>query len=83
MITSNERQQEGENNMTAFNLAHWQNRLDELRANNYVPGASLAVLVDDEIHELASGVLHRGTGVSVTTDSVFQVGSITKFIQQH
>ncbi len=33
------------------------------------------MLVDSEIHELASGVLHRGTGVEVTTDSVFQSGS--------
>ncbi len=29
-------------------------------------------------HELASGVLHRGTGVEATTDSVFQMGSIAK-----
>lgn len=64
--------------MANFDFAHWQNRIDELRANNHVPGASLAVLVNDEIHELASGILHRGTGVRVTTDSVFQVGSITK-----
>ncbi|MFD9888430.1 serine hydrolase domain-containing protein [Amycolatopsis sp. NPDC059027] len=61
-----------------FDTARWQARLDELRAEHHVPGASLAVLVDGEIHELASGVLHRGTGVEVTTDSVFQVGSITK-----
>ncbi|MFH8975814.1 serine hydrolase domain-containing protein [Streptomyces sp. NPDC017890] len=59
-------------------IARWQARFDELRAAHHVPGASLAVLVDGEIHELASGVLHRGTGVEVTTDSVFQVGSITK-----
>ncbi|MBT2382656.1 serine hydrolase [Streptomyces sp. ISL-11] len=61
-----------------FDLAHWQTRLDALRAAAHVPGASLAVLTDGTLHELASGVLHRGTGVEVTTDSVFQVGSITK-----
>ncbi|GAA4545751.1 serine hydrolase domain-containing protein [Amycolatopsis samaneae] len=61
-----------------FDRAHWQTRLDLLRAAHHVPGASLAVLADGEIHELASGVLHRGTGVETTTDSVFQVGSITK-----
>jgi CubicO group peptidase (beta-lactamase class C family) len=61
-----------------FNSVHWQTRLDWLRAANHVPGASLAVLIDGKIYELASGVLHRGTGVNVTTDSVFQVGSITK-----
>lgn len=61
-----------------FDLEYWQARFDELRAAHHVPGAALAVLVDGEIHELASGVLHRGTGVEVTTDSVFQSGSIAK-----
>ncbi|MFI0979581.1 serine hydrolase domain-containing protein [Streptomyces sp. NPDC021093] len=59
-------------------LARWQARLDELCAAHHVPGASLAVLVDGEVHELASGLLHRGTGVETTTDSVFQLGSIAK-----
>lgn len=59
-------------------LGHWQARLDALRAEHHVPGASLALLVDGTVHELASGVLHRGTGVEVTTDSVFQMGSIAK-----
>lgn len=61
-----------------FDATRWQARLDELRAAHHVPGASLAVLVDGRAHELASGVLHRGTGVEATTDSLFQVGSITK-----
>ncbi|MEV7546597.1 serine hydrolase domain-containing protein [Streptomyces sp. NPDC089915] len=59
-------------------LARWQARLDALRAEHHVPAASLAVLVDGTVHELASGVLHRGTGVEATTDSVFQMGSIAK-----
>ncbi|MFG1686514.1 serine hydrolase domain-containing protein [Nonomuraea sp. NPDC049269] len=58
--------------------SHWQERLDFLRAKHHVPGAALAVLVDGEIHELASGVLNRATGVEVTPDSVFQSGSIAK-----
>lgn len=61
-----------------FRTAHWQTRLDRLRAAHNVPGAALAVLVDGEIHELASGILHRGTGVEATPDSVFQLGSIAK-----
>ncbi|CAM5405651.1 MULTISPECIES: serine hydrolase domain-containing protein [Actinomycetes] len=61
-----------------LDLAHWQVRLDALRAKHHVPGASLALLVDGTVHELASGVLHTGTGVEVTTDSVFQMGSIAK-----
>ncbi|MGI5368890.1 serine hydrolase domain-containing protein [Streptomyces iakyrus] len=61
-----------------LDLAHWQARLDELRAKHHVPAASLAILIDGAVHELASGVLHRGTGVEATTDSVFQMGSIAK-----
>ncbi|MGN9837071.1 serine hydrolase domain-containing protein [Nonomuraea sp. H19] len=59
-------------------VARWQARLDELRAVHHVPGAALAILADGEIHELASGVLHRGTGVEVTPDSVFLSGSVAK-----
>ncbi|MGP4102547.1 serine hydrolase domain-containing protein [Nonomuraea sp. KM90] len=62
----------------SFDAAHWQRRLDQLRAAHHVPGASLAVLTGGTVHELASGVLHRGTGVEVTTDSVFLAGSLAK-----
>ncbi|MFE5556381.1 serine hydrolase domain-containing protein [Streptomyces sp. NPDC056544] len=61
-----------------FSPAHWQSRLDALRAAHHVPGATLAVFAEGKLHELASGVLHRGTGVEATTDSVFQLGSIAK-----
>ena len=61
-----------------FDVDHWQRRFDELRATHHVPGASLAVVVGAQVHELASGVLHRGTGVAVTPDSVFLSGSIAK-----
>ncbi|QIQ04681.1 serine hydrolase domain-containing protein [Streptomyces liangshanensis] len=61
-----------------FDTRRWQARLDELRAAHHVPAATLAVLADGMVHELASGVLHRGTGVEATTDSVFQLGSIAK-----
>jgi CubicO group peptidase (beta-lactamase class C family) len=61
-----------------FNTAHWQNRLGTLRAAHHVPGASVAVLVDGEVHELASGVLHMGTGVDATPDSVYMLGSVAK-----
>ncbi|MER7766069.1 serine hydrolase domain-containing protein [Kitasatospora sp. NPDC096140] len=62
----------------AFDTARWQRRLDELLATHRVPGAALAVLADGEIHELAGGILHTGTGVETTTDSVFQIGSVSK-----
>ena len=57
---------------------HWATRLTELASRHQVPGASLAILADDEITTAATGVLNLGTGVPVTTDSVFQIGSITK-----
>jgi CubicO group peptidase (beta-lactamase class C family) len=61
-----------------FDRQHWQARFDLLREIHHVPGAALAVLVDGELHELASGVLHRGRQVPVTPDAVFQSGSIAK-----
>ncbi|MFI6603413.1 serine hydrolase domain-containing protein [Nonomuraea sp. NPDC050536] len=55
-----------------------QKRLDEaVRAHN-VPGAAIAVWSRGELHEAATGVLNRNTGVEATPDSVFQVGSTTK-----
>src|SRR5215204_1200920 len=61
-----------------MDLAGWQPRFEELTRRHRVPGASLAVLADGEVTALATGVLHKGTGVEATTDSLFQVGSITK-----
>jgi dipeptidyl aminopeptidase/acylaminoacyl peptidase/CubicO group peptidase (beta-lactamase class C family) len=62
--------------------AHWQRRLARLAAEHGVPGAQLAILrlgdPDDELVEAAHGVLHVGTGAPVTTDALFQIGSITK-----
>jgi CubicO group peptidase (beta-lactamase class C family) len=53
-------------------------RLAQAAATHQVPGAAAAVLADGEIVEAAYGVLNRATGVEVTTDSLFQIGSITK-----
>ncbi|MCE4943649.1 beta-lactamase family protein [Streptomyces albulus] len=61
-----------------FDRVRWQARLDALLRRHRVPGAALAVLVDGEVHEVASGILHRETGVPTTTDSVFQIGSVSK-----
>jgi CubicO group peptidase (beta-lactamase class C family) len=43
-----------------------------------VPGASVAVLTGDEVTAFAGGVLNTGTGAPATTESLFQIGSITK-----
>ncbi len=61
-----------------LDMPRWQARFDELRAAHHVPGATLAILVDGRVHEFATGMLHRGTGVSTTPDSIFQSGSIAK-----
>jgi CubicO group peptidase (beta-lactamase class C family) len=47
-------------------------------AERGVPGASVAVLTGGRVLTAAGGVLSRATGVEATTDSVFQIGSITK-----
>lgn len=60
-------------------IAHWlDERLPALLREHDVPAMSVAVLAGDERIESASGVLNTNTGVEATTDSVFQVGSITK-----
>ncbi|WP_327673596.1 MULTISPECIES: serine hydrolase domain-containing protein [unclassified Streptomyces] len=52
--------------------------LPKLTAAHKVPGAQVAVLVDGEVVDAAAGVVNRATGVPVTPDAVFQIGSITK-----
>jgi CubicO group peptidase (beta-lactamase class C family) len=52
--------------------------LTELIQRHNVPGAQVAVLVNGEIEEHAAGVLSLRTRIGATTDSVFQIGSITK-----
>jgi CubicO group peptidase (beta-lactamase class C family) len=61
-----------------FDLAGWQRRLDGLAEANRVPGAVLGVLHDGEVSQIVTGTLNVETDVAVTTDSVFQIGSITK-----
>jgi CubicO group peptidase (beta-lactamase class C family) len=43
-----------------------------------VPAAAVGVLADGEVVDHAAGCLSRSTGVEATTESVFQIGSITK-----
>jgi dipeptidyl aminopeptidase/acylaminoacyl peptidase/CubicO group peptidase (beta-lactamase class C family) len=62
---------------------HWQRRLAVLAKRHRVPGAVLGILrvhADgaDELVQSAFGVLNKDTGVSTTTDSLFQIGSMSK-----
>ncbi len=63
---------------TNLDLAHWQDRLEELAEKHKVPGAQLGILAGDEIVEVAVGTLNKRTGQPATTDSVFQIGSVSK-----
>jgi CubicO group peptidase (beta-lactamase class C family) len=58
--------------------AHWSARLTELATASHVVGATLGIWADGQETLAAHGVLSTATGVDVTTDSVFQIGSITK-----
>lgn len=62
----------------ALDRDHWGERLALLADKHGVPGASLGILSGDDVMDAAAGVLNRRTGVEATTDSVFQIGSITK-----
>lgn len=64
----------------SVNIDDLQRRLDAALAATGVPGAALAVGVGDELVEVASGVLHSGTGAVATPDSWFQIGSVTKVL---
>nr|WP_221375354.1 serine hydrolase domain-containing protein [Actinoplanes polyasparticus] len=61
-----------------IDTAQWTRRLAELAERHDVPGATLGILHEGEIGEAAYGVLNLRTGVETTTDSLFQIGSITK-----
>lgn len=63
-------------------MADWRtslpDRLAEAARRHGVPGASIAVGHDGDLVESVVGVLDAGTGVEVTPDSLFLVGSVTK-----
>ena len=61
-----------------LNAANWTARLNELATDANVPGAALGIWSDGQEILAAHGVLNAVTQVPVTTDSVFQIGSITK-----
>lgn len=64
--------------MTVPTDADLQERLERFLAETDCPGAQLGLLVDGEIRTVSAGVLNLNTGVEVTDDAVFQIGSVTK-----
>lgn len=53
-------------------------RLTEILAEYGIPSAAIGVLHDGEITELAAGVKNVETQAPATTDTIYQVGSMTK-----
>lgn len=61
-----------------LNLQNLQDYADQACATHKLPAISIAVWRNGQLHEAASGCLNLNTGVEATTDSIFQIGSITK-----
>src|SRR5688500_7087716 len=62
----------------ALDKKELQSRLEELTKKHKVVGAAVGVLHDGEGTEAAAGVVNLNTGVEVTPDTVFQIGSMGK-----
>ncbi|MET0492962.1 MAG: serine hydrolase [Actinoplanes sp.] len=68
-----------------IDAAHWQRRLARLAERYGVPGAQLGILrlstdprLPDEQIEVSAGVLDIRSDRPVTSDALFQIGSVTK-----
>ncbi|MET8149650.1 serine hydrolase domain-containing protein [Actinoplanes sp. NPDC049668] len=59
-------------------LPDLQEWVDRAAGRHGVPGAAVAVGMGDRLAEAATGVVNLDTGVAATTDSLFQIGSVTK-----
>ncbi|HEY6496690.1 MAG TPA: serine hydrolase [Trebonia sp.] len=63
---------------------HWERRLAVLAERHQVPGASLGILRagtggrPDEVIEAAYGYANVPAGIEATTDTLFQIGSMSK-----
>lgn len=62
----------------ALSQEQLQARLDELAAKHHVVGASVGVLREGTVTTAVTGTANLNTGLPVTADTVFQIGSITK-----
>ena len=59
-------------------LKNFQAYAESLIEIHKIPAISLAVWHKQQLHQAAAGTLNLETGVEATTDSIFQIGSITK-----
>ncbi|TIS97414.1 serine hydrolase [Mesorhizobium sp.] len=56
----------------------WQQRLAEIASKYEVPGAALGIALGDDTLEVAYGATSVDTGVEIRTDTLFEIGSISK-----
>ncbi|HWV24525.1 MAG TPA: serine hydrolase domain-containing protein [Thermomicrobiales bacterium] len=64
--------------MSTLDQAKLQTLLDETARKTGVPGSAVAVLHRGVLTEAATGVTNLRTNVATTTDTLFQIGSISK-----
>ncbi|GAA4615971.1 hypothetical protein GCM10023195_70740 [Actinoallomurus liliacearum] len=57
---------------------HWTNRLATLTERHGVPGASLGILSGGDLIETATGLANADAGIEATTETLWQIGSISK-----
>ena len=62
----------------SFDISHIQSYLEKAVSENRIPGISLAIWEDKTLHSAAAGHLNLNVGLGATTESLFQIGSITK-----
>ncbi|MER8047684.1 serine hydrolase domain-containing protein [Streptomyces sp. NPDC094032] len=58
--------------------AHWSARLTELAARHSVPGAGLGIWYQGRQIEAVTGLANAGARIEATTDTLWQIGSLTK-----
>ena len=59
-------------------LSNFQTYAENLIETHNLPAISLAVWHKKQLYQAAAGILNVETGVRATTDSIFQIGSISK-----
>lgn len=61
-----------------LNTQSLQYYVDGLVEKYAIPALSIAIWHKKKLHQAAAGILNIETGINATTDSVFQIGSVTK-----
>ena len=64
--------------MTTEPTKNLQTYANNALTEHNIPAISLAIWQNNQLQQAAAGCLNLNTGVEATTDSIFQIGSITK-----